>query len=175
MIQNDSVSTIYALNRPSSSKSLKQRQSESFVDKGLDPTLLNSKKLQLLEARFSEEKLGLNDVDYSKLQDSTTLIIHNAWRLDFNLSLSSFEENVQGSRNLIDVALRSSLAPKFVFTSSIAAVGGFQVEGKRVPENDFFNELPVAVGGGYGESKAVVERILGEYSRASSSKDRLSY
>jgi len=164
LLRNPSVSQVFALNRPSSSKSLEIRQREAFEDKGLKATLLASRKLQLVETNLDQDQLGLNETLYSELRDSTTLIIHSAWRLDFNLSLGSFEEHIRGSRNLVDLALNSPKInpPKFIFTSSIAAVGGFNEEGKPVPEEDFLDRLEVSVGGGYGESKAVTERILGE-------------
>jgi len=164
LLQNSSVSHVFAVNRGSSSSSLADRQAAAFKDRGLDLDLLNSKKLRLVEAKLDQDRLGLDELLYSEIRDSATLIIHNSWRLDFNLSLRSFEEHVKGSRNLIDLALLSPRVnpPKYVFTSSIASVGGFAQTGKRVPEEDFFDELEVSVGGGYGESKAVTERILGE-------------
>ena len=49
-----------------------------------------------------------------------------AWRVDFNLALSSFKPLIAGVRNLVDWALQSPLlqAPKILFTSSIATVSG---------------------------------------------------
>ncbi len=40
-----------------------------------------------------------------------------AWRVDFNLGLSSFESNIRGLRNLIELALTSQA--RLVYTSSI--------------------------------------------------------
>lgn len=162
LIKRGSVSRIYALNRGSTSRSLKDRQLQAFADKGLNLELLRSEKLHLLEANLNEEGLGLKEADYLHMRESITLIIHNAWKLDFKLKLSSFEEHVKASRNLIDLALQSPRInpPKFVFTSSIASVANFK--GRTVPEENFLDDLEVAVSGGYGESKAVVERILGE-------------
>lgn len=48
-----------------------------------------------------------------------------AWRVDFNLSLSSFESNIRGLRQLIDLALSSKLPapPRILYASSISVVG----------------------------------------------------
>ncbi|KAF8550426.1 acetyl-CoA synthetase-like protein, partial [Imleria badia] len=106
LIQNPAVQKVYALNRPSSTSSA-QRQSSAFVDKGLSVDLLKSDKLVYVEADASQDKCGLSPALYEKIRDTVTMIIHNAWRLDFNLSLASFEPNVKATRNLVDLALDS--------------------------------------------------------------------
>lgn len=83
---------------------------------------------------------------FSQIRDSVTHIIHNgkknmneyrarpltdllftAWRVDFNLSVVSFEKNIQGTRNLVNLALTSphEVTPRLLFVSSI---GVFQSE-----------------------------------------------
>ena len=46
------------------------------------------------------------------------------WRVDFNLGLSTFEPNVAGVRNLINLALESKLPipPRFIFVSTVAVL-----------------------------------------------------
>jgi thioester reductase-like protein len=87
-----------------------------------------------------------------------TLIIHNAWRLDFNLRLSSFESHVQGVRKLIDFSASSPLEnpPRIFFTSSVSTVAGFK-DG-FVPET-FLQDPEIGVGTGYGESKWVSDQV----------------
>jgi nucleoside-diphosphate-sugar epimerase len=88
------------------------------------------------------------------------VIIHNAWKLDFNLSLFSFEPHIRGTRNLIDLAL-SGPDPsntRFVFTSSVASVQGWDRSKGPVPE-EVLKDARVAIGTGYGESKYVAERV----------------
>ncbi|KAF8215602.1 hypothetical protein K438DRAFT_1748527 [Mycena galopus ATCC 62051] len=96
-------------------------------------------------------------------RNTVTVIIHNAWTLDFKKTLSSFEPHVKGTRNLIDLA-RARQSPKesgvrFLFTSSIAAALGW--DQKLGP---FTKELQldanVAVRSGYRESKYISEHIL---------------
>lgn len=88
------------------------------------------------------------------------MIIHNAWRLDFNLTLASFESNVRGTRNLIDLARSgaNNLILKFLFTSSIASAQSWDQSRGPYPEQ-LVSDAKYAVGGGYGEGKYVAERV----------------
>ncbi|KAF8834980.1 acetyl-CoA synthetase-like protein, partial [Paxillus ammoniavirescens] len=90
MLENSSVERVYALNRPSSSTPIAQRQRSAFLDRGLPVDLLSSSKLIYVEAEASEDNCGLPPTLYDEIRNSVTTIIHNAWRLDFNLSLASF-------------------------------------------------------------------------------------
>ena len=92
---------------------------------------------------------------------STTMIIHSAWRLDFNLSLASFEPNIRSTRNLIDLALASPHTSnlRFLFASSISSVQAWGQSRGAVPE-DIPADEGVAVGSGYGEGKYVAERVI---------------
>ena len=89
-----------------------------------------------------------------------TIIIHNAWRLDFNLSLVSFEPNIKAIRNLVDLALdakqRSTL--RFVFTSTIGTAQTWDHTKGAFPE-ELQLDPSTAVGTGYGGSKYVCERV----------------
>ncbi|KAF9236078.1 hypothetical protein BU15DRAFT_64353 [Melanogaster broomeanus] len=86
-----------------------------------------------------------------QLHDLVNVIIHNAWRLDFNLSLASFEANVRGTRSFIDLALSSkrSLKPRFLFTSSISSAQGWDKSKGAFPEEVRY-DASVAAGVGYG-------------------------
>ncbi|KAG8993217.1 hypothetical protein FRB94_006730 [Tulasnella sp. JGI-2019a] len=92
---------------------------------------------------------------------AATLIIHNAWRLDFNLVLASFTPQLDSVSTLVHLSLRSPhpSPPRILFTSSIATVSNWPLSTDPVPERPL-DDLNVAVGNGYGESKAVAERIL---------------
>ncbi|KAJ4475452.1 male sterility protein-domain-containing protein [Lentinula lateritia] len=162
LLLNDSVSFIYSLNRPSTRVSIQQRQRERFQDKALDERLLSSDKLLLLEGDTSQPMLGLSTEIYEKLRNSLTHIIHNAWRLDFNLSLFSFEPQVRGMRNLIDLARSSRRASslRFLFTSSIGSAQSWDSRLMGPYPEEVILDPKYAVGGGYGESKYISERIL---------------
>ncbi|KAG1835273.1 putative aminoadipate reductase [Suillus variegatus] len=161
LLQREDVSVVYAFNRPSKGASIQQRQENSFKDRGLDFTLLQSGKLVYVETDTSDDRLGLDKELYQKICTSVTIIIHNAWRLDFNLALSSFDSHVRGTRNLIDLALSSPHHPKprFMFTSSISSAQSWDRAKGPFPEEVQY-DAGVATGPGYGASKYVSERVL---------------
>ncbi|KAJ7686385.1 hypothetical protein B0H17DRAFT_1160660 [Mycena rosella] len=141
---------------------LSKRQKEAFVDRALDINLLSSEKLVYLEGDTSKPGLGLPaDAWTTVTLRYDSVIIHNAWTLDFNKSLSTFEPHVKGTRNLIDLARQSPNVNvvRFLFTSSIASAQGWDPKVGPFPE-ELQLDVDVAVGNGYGESKYVSERIL---------------
>ena len=98
-----------------------------------------------------------------------THIIHNAWPVNFNRSLASFETHVYGFCNLIRLALlssgkRASGSPptRVLFASSIAVAGRFPLLNPHgpyeVPEAPLDAENTAEFG--YPEAKWVCERVL---------------
>ncbi|OBZ73545.1 hypothetical protein A0H81_05885 [Grifola frondosa] len=82
---------------------------------------------------LTKESFDLPDTIYQEMHRRVTHIIHNAWRVDFNLALTSFEST---------------------------SIGVFQtVEGREAQPEDAI-EPEIAVGTGYTESKWVSEHIL---------------
>ncbi|KAG1900203.1 putative aminoadipate reductase [Suillus fuscotomentosus] len=158
----EDVSLIYAFNRSSrGDASIQERQKNGFVDRGLDVTLLQSEKLLYIETDTSSDDLGLEKELYQKIRTSVTVIIHNAWQLNFNLALSSFEPHVRGTRNLINLALSSPCHPKprVLFTSSVSTAQSWDQSKGPFPEEVQY-DAGVAEGHGYGASKYVCERVL---------------
>ncbi|KAF8878948.1 putative aminoadipate reductase [Infundibulicybe gibba] len=163
LLRDDKVDRVYALNRSSQSHAMLDRHALRFEDKELDLKLLASEKLTFVEGDASQHLLGLSESIYEELRNSVTIVIHNAWRLDFNLSLSSFEPNVRGTRNLIEFSLssRHASALRFLFTSSISSAQSWDQTMGPFPEEVVY-DAGVAVGNGYGESKYISERLLVE-------------
>ncbi|TCD61564.1 putative NRPS-like protein biosynthetic cluster [Steccherinum ochraceum] len=158
------VEHVYAMNRVhEEGKALIDRQKERLAEWGVDPEIVNSPKLTFLETDLSAERLGLPADTYDKLRHSVTHIIHNAYRVNFNLSLSSFEPNIRGVRQLIDMALTSSLAvpPRLIFVSSVGVLGRRHPgDVTSTPVNEEPVDPSLAVSTGYAESKWVIERLL---------------
>lgn len=161
LISSFNVQAIYCLNRASTQTTLKQRQQSMFKTQGLDVTLLDSPKVFLIEGNMTEERFGLEDHLFRGMLTSVNIIIHAAWRVDFNLTLSSFAPNIEATQNLINFALdsKNSKATRFVFVSSITSVQSWTEKAGIVPESTIDN-WKVAVGRGYGEGKYVAERLL---------------
>lgn len=65
LIEDTKVSKIYALNRAAEGAgSLPERQRKSLESRGLDPALLESDKIVLLEGNAAAENLGLEEYTY---------------------------------------------------------------------------------------------------------------
>ncbi|KAF7291295.1 Acetyl-CoA synthetase-like protein [Mycena indigotica] len=155
LLRNEQVARVYAFNRPGI-KGVADRQKAAFADRGLSEEVLSSSKLEYLEGDATQADLGISSGVFSELKNSLTVIIHNAWTLDFNKSVASFAAHLQATRNLIDLGRATDA--RFVFTSSIAAAQAWDAGRGPVPED----VLPAenALGTGYGESKHVAERVI---------------
>ncbi|KAI9058630.1 acetyl-CoA synthetase-like protein [Trametes sanguinea] len=162
MLQNPEIARVYALNREPTGDpaNLAERQRKAFKTWGLDPDLLSSEKLLFHPTDLDKPRFGLSEETYAEIQRSATGILHNAWRVDFNVTLPSYKPLIAGARNLIDFALGSPLrgGPSVLFVSSVASMTNYSSD-VPVPEAlDLGPEL--ALGTGYGESKWVTEQIF---------------
>lgn len=106
-------------------------------------------------------KFGLPDSMYNGMRNSVTAIIHNAWSVNFNMSLQSFEsQSIRPTFHLIQLALGSPFLqkPKFTFISSIATIlRGTLDPYERLAERRY--EWSKVGEMGYGQSKWVAEGI----------------
>ncbi|CAA7263094.1 unnamed protein product [Cyclocybe aegerita] len=162
LLRDDSVSRVYALNRPGKgSEPILRRHESKFEDMGLEVGLLRTDKLKLLQCDVSEDRLGLSSELHQEVQAAVNLIIHVAWRVDFNLGLTSFESNIKGTRNLVDLARSShhGANTRFIFISSVAIAQGWDKAKGSYPE-EIVSDESFALGTGYGESKYVAEKML---------------
>ncbi|KXN82193.1 Polyketide synthase HetM [Leucoagaricus sp. SymC.cos] len=167
LMERPDVLKVYALNRPSvTGQTREQRQQEACSRWGID-LQSNFEKVVFLDYDTSKERLGLTDGDYRCLQTTVTTIIHNGWRVDFNIGLGSFENLITGTRRLLDLSLQSTVSngPKFVFVSSISVFSNIE-PGQEAPETSVSPSL--AAGFGYGESKWVAEAICAKIGEATS-------
>ncbi|KAL7278799.1 hypothetical protein ACG7TL_007808 [Trametes sanguinea] len=162
LLQKPEVVRVYALNREPTGKAAKlaERQRQAFDMWGLDRELLSSEKVAFHLADLEKPHLGLNEETYAEIQRSVTGLLHNAWRVDFNVTLPSYEPLIAGTRNLLDFALRSPRpgGPAVLFVSSVASMTNYAA---AVPVPEVLDLGPeLAVGTGYGESKWVAEQLF---------------
>lgn len=106
-------------------------------------------------------RFGLADSEYYELRNSATTIIHNAWSVNFNMSLQSFEtQSIRPTFHLIQLALSSPFVPKprFTFVSSIASIlrGTLDPDNKLAERRYGWSKVGEM---GYGQSKWVAEGI----------------
>ncbi|THH29826.1 hypothetical protein EUX98_g4377 [Antrodiella citrinella] len=152
------VKKVYAFNRPSDD--ILPRQLFAMQRQGLLEDCLRASKFEMVEGDLSKPNFGLDPAVYEKLRTSVTHVIHNAWPVDFNLTLQSFERSLQGVRGLTDFALSSpfEIPPQILFVSSIGIFR--QPESFSPRKEEPVLDPAVVVGTGYAESKWVAEQIL---------------
>ncbi|KAH9932151.1 hypothetical protein B0H21DRAFT_699704 [Amylocystis lapponica] len=160
LLAHPRISRVYAHNRGSN---VEERQRAALEAANYPTLLTENTKLVLLSGDLMREDFGLPPAVLEEIRASVTHVIHNAWRVDFNLVLASFEPH-------IDVAVRlASLAPgiHFLFTSSVSAAQGWRPARARgpVPEGPLGDPAFVE-GHGYGQSKLVVEEVLANAHKA---------
>lgn len=157
LVRNSQVSHIHCLNR---SKDALSRHEKDFKSRGVD---VNLSGVAFHKAEFGEAQFGLSDEVYGGLKADVDVIVHNAWKVDFNHSVDSFEDvHIRGVRRFIDLSLEGSQHPRITFVSSVSSVGNwvaYHPDHPKVTETPL-REYGVAQKMGYGESKHVSERIL---------------
>ncbi|KAJ6554493.1 hypothetical protein B0H19DRAFT_1262842 [Mycena capillaripes] len=163
LLRKPDVRKIYLLNRKSETGGIEERHQTAFRDRGLHYDVLaqavNQGRAVYLEVALGQRNLGLNQEAYDEICAELTHIVHCAWLLNFNLVLQSFKTHVEGVRNLIDLALLSTLPSPahLTFLSSIAVVGRW--EGSSPPEASL--DTPAAcLPQGYAHAKYVAEKII---------------
>ncbi|KAI0681684.1 male sterility protein-domain-containing protein [Cerioporus squamosus] len=163
LLERMDVARVYALNRgaPGSEESLEKRNRAAFRQWGLDESLLDSGRVSFHPADLSKPNFDLGEPLYEEMRNSVTQIIHNAWRVDFNVALPSFEPLIAGARNLLDFALSSSIpgGPRTLFVSSISSMRHHAYSTPAAETLDV--EPSIAYGMGYSESKWVTEQLFG--------------
>ena len=164
LTHDPSISKVYCLNR---SADAEHRQREMQTTRGLKTTFPNT---EFLQYDMSQPYLGLQPATYQRLLHSVTHILHNAWEVNFNLTLASYATQLAGVRQLINFSSQSAHGAFIFFVSSISAVlrwGAVTTTptGSKVPETVLADwTLPERMG--YGESKFVAERLLAAASTA---------
>ena len=160
LMEDKRIGTIYCLNRGPGSEQ-RQRIHNAEVDPQLPTTFPDN--VHFIEADLSHDAFGLEPSLFETLSSSATLIVHNAWPVDFNLPLSAFAKALAGVENLCRFSARSALRPAIMFLSSISAMMGVAVSSsgaqRAVPE-EISDDLSAPAAAGYAESKYVAERVL---------------
>lgn len=158
LLQDPNVAHVYCLNRSADAQS---RTKNGFKQSGLDFSPAVESKVTFCPAHLGEERLGLDEEKYNELRLDVDLVIHNAWKVDFNHPLESFENtHIRGVRRLVDFSYASPHHPHLVFISSVSTIGRWDSKhGPSCPETPL-NSPALVVPSGYGLSKHVAERIL---------------
>ncbi|KZT08698.1 L-aminoadipate-semialdehyde dehydrogenase [Laetiporus sulphureus 93-53] len=158
LVSLPSISRVICFSRAKSHADSLARLQESLAIRRLTLSPEEWTKVESFAANVNEDRLGLSSDVYLNLLSEVTTVIHNAWPVNFNMSVDSYDEHIGGALNLINLCLRSTRPrrPSFLFSSSIAARSGST---DPVCNEDFPSSPVTALGTGYGRSKWVVEKL----------------
>lgn len=156
MINSPRVKKVVCLNRAEDG-GLKQ-QAKAMQSRGL--TTEYHLKTEFYRMDISRNDFGLDQAVYDRLLNEADRLIHNAWPVNFNITVETFEPHLRGVRNVADFAARASKRVAVLFISSIASADRWDAAATNepVPEKRL-EDLSLAIGG-YGRSKLVGSLIL---------------
>lgn len=118
LLNDSSVSHVHCLNRSIESQQVQVRQNAS---RGL-PIKFPADRVTFYTIDPDKENLGLEPSTYSSLLRTTTNIFLNGWSVNFNIPLSSFEQQIDGVINFVRFAKQALLHPTIFFVSSISSI-----------------------------------------------------
>ncbi|KAI1634796.1 hypothetical protein F4809DRAFT_651608 [Biscogniauxia mediterranea] len=128
LLSRGDVKKVFCLNR----KTDAQAQPASFKIRGLPELSVDDGRVVFLQVKPTEPKLGLSDDIYDSLVQETTSIIHNAYPVNFLLSLESMEPQFEFLLNLLRLAAKGPKNPGVLFVSSIAAASSTAFNGSQI-------------------------------------------
>ncbi|PWY75348.1 hypothetical protein BO94DRAFT_474464, partial [Aspergillus sclerotioniger CBS 115572] len=147
LLNTPTIEHIYCLNRNPNA------QSHTHTLTPLPPS-----KVHFLTTDLTKPNLGLPASDLHHLQNTTTLIIHNAWTVNFNLSLPSFIPNLTGLINLINFTTTAKHSPSLFYISSMSSTIGHTTPTGLTPESIITTTTPAP--NAYANSKYLAEHLL---------------
>ncbi|KAI5917478.1 hypothetical protein F4810DRAFT_717670 [Camillea tinctor] len=156
LLTRSNVRKVFCLNR---SPDAAERQQASFRSRGLPDLPVDDKRVVFLHTTLSEPKLGLSDDEYAVLINEATSIVHNAFSVNFLLSIESFEPQFQALINLLKLAANGQKKPAMLFMSYV----------RRNPllSKDQATDI---LRQGYAQAKYLCERLLETYALTAKGK-----
>ncbi|KAI0595739.1 hypothetical protein F4775DRAFT_347071 [Biscogniauxia sp. FL1348] len=160
MVSNPAVKKVVCLNRAEDGG--KKQQAKAMRERGLP--LDYESKAEFWHADMSRSDFGLPKETYERLLSSADRFIHNAWPVNFNIPVESFEPHLRGVRNIADFATYAAKRVAVVFISSIGTGDRWDTKKGPFPEQRMEDlTLPSL---GYGRSKMVGSLILEDAAKA---------
>lgn len=153
LVSNPSVDRVVCLNRGGSDAARQHKINES---RGLSTDFAS---VEFLQVDLTQERFGLDKKEYMDLARRATHIIHNAWPVNFNLTLPSFEGQLQGCCQLLRFASTAPRFADFFFMSSVGVANDWpKKSASEVPE-EMISDFDVAESMGYAQSKMLAELL----------------
>jgi thioester reductase-like protein len=154
------VGKVICFNRGADSR---ERQIKITSARGLSTDF---SRAEFLQADLAEPDLGLAPEVKHRLSDEIDRVIHNAWPVNFNMSVGSFELQIRGVRHLVDFSAKvAKKAVPITFISTAGTVERWPTPEVPVPEKSLPDWSLAMLG--YGQSKLASSMILDKATRES--------
>ncbi|KAI1409283.1 hypothetical protein F5Y13DRAFT_203712 [Hypoxylon sp. FL1857] len=166
LLSRGNVKKVFCLNRNGDIKT----QSASLKARGLPNLREDDERVVFLRIKPTEPKFGLSDEEYKSLTQETTTIVHNAFPVNFLLSVRAFEPQFQFFMSILRLAVDSQYSPAVLFVSSITAATPIAVDGNpaTIPEGVLDpSQATHLLQQGYARAKYICERLLASYASTS--------
>jgi thioester reductase-like protein len=155
LLSRPEVSHVFCLNR--SADGGRAGQGDRFTSAGFPVgTLDDAKRITFLHADLSRPYLGLDGETYASLSERGGLVVHNAWPVNFNLSLPAFRPQLAGMVNLFTLVSQRQM--RLVFVSSVGTVSGRSPDAGPA-EEVIYEDLDTPFQNGYSQSKFLAELL----------------
>lgn len=162
LAQSSHVEIVYCPVRKLDGVDAMSRVIQSLRQRKLSLDQDSSAKVIALYSDIGKNDFGLETTIFGIMKKTVSLIIHAAWSVNFNLGLSSFEDQIKGLSNLIQFSLdvEQSKPARFLFCSSISVASRAPVT-TDVAES-LITDYNHASRTGYARSKLISELIIGK-------------
>ena len=170
LLRSSVVAHIYCLNRVKDGLSTQIKKHRLL---GLQSPPSNN-RLSFLTVDLSQKDFNLTTAQYDELGSKATLVIHNAWAVNFNLSFPSFRIQLENLVNLLAFANNSAKSARFFYVSSIGSVISYRSRSAKTPENLVTADSAPGPNG-YSESKYAAEQIIDHAAQKMSSGPSLAF
>ncbi|KAI8950517.1 hypothetical protein F4801DRAFT_343559 [Xylaria longipes] len=160
LLRHPGVRHVFCLNR--SADGGRAAQLERFAASGLGIDILDNSRVTFLRADLTDPMLGLDEETYTALRARVGLLIHNAWPVNFNLTLQAFRPLLVGLVNLFKFA--AGAAPRTLRTFFISSVSAVFGNGPAAAEETVAGEsesesFATSLSNGYARSKRLAELL----------------
>jgi thioester reductase-like protein/acyl carrier protein len=158
LLETPRVNHVYCLDRnPNAGDVYRKKASLSGF-----PFQNHGDRVTFLHATLDKPNLGLEETIYEMLRSNVTLIIHNAWTVNFVIPLRTFRSQFDGMVNLFRLASTPTRhnSPRLLYISSISSVARFS----SITGDDSIPETVIRNGSaayqiGYARSKLLAELL----------------
>ncbi|QIW95184.1 hypothetical protein AMS68_000702 [Peltaster fructicola] len=169
LMQRHSPNHVFAHVRAATAKEGMERIKQTCVAYGLwQPWWATEGVLEIVTGDLEKPKLGLSDAHYQRMSNEADLIIHNGARVHWLLPYESLKAaNVISTLETIKLCQLGDRKKRLAFISSTSALDTeafvtASESGGVILESDPLEKSRQGLGTGYGQTKWVSEKLIGE-------------